>query len=116
MIKTDDIVESFVKKWGESALTPDVNHGIEFTVEFLNKQSQQSEGHEKKPAIEELEAILDQEEDVHIEILPTGEIREIREKGTSSLGHIKPITMRENLGGEYYKKRRKSKDIEMVEP
>ena len=52
-----------------------------------------------KPSIKELEAILDAEEDTPIEILPNGEIR-AQGKGAAELGH-KPLTMREDLGGEY---------------
>lgn len=54
-----------------------------------------------KPTIAELEAILDKEEETEIEILPNGEIRA---KGRSTLqetGGRKPLTMREDLGGEY---------------
>lgn len=35
----DEIVEGFIEKWGE--LNPDVNHGIEFAVEYLQKQQGQ---------------------------------------------------------------------------
>jgi len=59
----------------------------------------------KKPTIEELETILDQEEEIPIEILPNGEIRAIGQTSTDELGGKKPLTMRENLGGEYYIKR-----------
>ena len=54
-----------------------------------------------RPTIAELEAILQNEEEVPIEILPNGEVRE---KGSTSLqetGGRKPLTMREDLGGEY---------------
>jgi hypothetical protein len=52
-----------------------------------------------RPTIAELEAILDREEDVEIEILPNGEVRA---KGQSVLETgRKPLTMREDLGGEY---------------
>jgi hypothetical protein len=53
-----------------------------------------------RPTIAELVQILDSEEDVEIEILPNGEVRA---KGSSQrdLGGLKPLTMRENLGGEY---------------
>lgn len=54
-----------------------------------------------KPTIAELENILDQEEDVHIEILPNGELRTTEQAGSSEPGDVKPITMRESLGGEY---------------
>ena len=54
-----------------------------------------------RPTIAQLEAILESEEEVEIEILPNGEVRE---KGQTSLletGGRKPLTMREDLGGEY---------------
>lgn len=53
-----------------------------------------------RPTIHELEAILDAEEDTPIEILPNGEVRALG-KGSAELGGGKPLTMRENLGGEY---------------
>ncbi len=58
-----------------------------------------------RPTITELEAILQNEEEVPIEILPNGEVRA---KGTSTqeLGGRKPLTMREDLGGEYGEGRR----------
>lgn len=55
----------------------------------------------QRPTIEELEAILDQEEEIPIEILPNGEIRARNQTGSSELGGKKPLTMREDLGGEY---------------
>lgn len=54
-----------------------------------------------KPTIQELEAILDKEEDVPLEILPNGEIRAQGSTSISELGGKKPLTLRENLGGEY---------------
>ena len=56
----------------------------------------------QKPTIQELERILDQEEDVPIEILPNGEIRAKGQTSAFELGGKKPLTMRENLGGEYW--------------
>ena len=53
-----------------------------------------------RPTIHELEAILDAEEDTPIEILPNGEIRALG-TGAAALGGRKPLTMREDLGGEY---------------
>lgn len=50
-----------------------------------------------RPTIAELERILQSDADVAIEILPNGEIR--AKGGTPT--EVKPITMRENLGGEY---------------
>lgn len=51
---------------------------------------------QRKPTIDELEAILNSDADRAITILPNGEIRS--EPGS---GGEKPLTMRENLGGEY---------------
>jgi hypothetical protein len=53
-----------------------------------------------KPTILDLEAILDREEDTPIEILPNGEIRALG-SGSKEIGGNKPLTMREDLGGEY---------------
>ena len=53
-----------------------------------------------RPTIRELEEILDAEEDTPIEILPNGEVRALG-KGSAELGGGKPLTMREDLGGEY---------------
>lgn len=55
----------------------------------------------KKPTIHELEAILDDEEDSPIEILPNGEVRALGGSDAVERGGHKPITMREDLGGEY---------------
>lgn len=52
----------------------------------------------RKTTIEELEAILDSEEDVAVTILPNGEIKTKKRKVGKN---VKPLTMRENLGGEY---------------
>lgn len=55
----------------------------------------------KKPTIHELEVILDEEEDSPIEILPNGEVRVVGGSDPLERGFRKPITMREDLGGEY---------------
>ncbi|MDE0061487.1 MAG: hypothetical protein OXP09_18980 [Gammaproteobacteria bacterium] len=55
----------------------------------------------KKPTIEELERLLDSEEDTPIEILPNGEIRALGGSEAAERGFKKPLTMREDLGGEY---------------
>ena len=49
-----------------------------------------------RPTIAELERILKLDDEVELEILPNGEIRT---KGSNTVP--KPLTMRENLGGEY---------------
>lgn len=55
-----------------------------------------------RPTIAQLEAILEKEETVEIEILPNGEVRAKGASTPSELGgRTKPLTMREDLGGEY---------------
>ena len=55
----------------------------------------------RKPTIEELERLLDSEEDTPIEILPNGEIRALGGSEAAERNFKKPLTMREDLGGEY---------------
>ena len=54
-----------------------------------------------KPTIHELEDILEKEENSPIEILPNGEVRALGGSDARESGYRKPITMREDLGGEY---------------
>jgi hypothetical protein len=54
-----------------------------------------------KPTIKELEEILNSEETTPVKILPNGEIQQLTENSLPELGAKKPLTMRENLGGEY---------------
>jgi hypothetical protein len=54
-----------------------------------------------RPSIAELERQLDNEEEAEIEILPNGEVREKGKTTDAERGGRKPLTMRENLGGEY---------------
>lgn len=54
-----------------------------------------------RPTIAQLEAILENEEQVEIEILPNGEVRAKGGTTSQELGGRKPLTMREDLGGEY---------------
>ena len=61
-------------------------------------------GNVARPTIAELEKILDQEEEVEIEILPNGEVRAKGQSSTQETGGRKPLTMREDLGGEYSEK------------
>lgn len=59
---------------------------------------------DRKPTIHELEALLESDEELEITILPNGEIRAVDANGEKvEVGdaRLKPITMRENLGGEY---------------
>lgn len=55
----------------------------------------------QKPSIDDLERLLNSEEDTPIQILPNGEIREVGQATASEMGSKKPLTMREDLGGEY---------------
>jgi hypothetical protein len=55
----------------------------------------------KKPTIQELEALLNTEEETPIQILPNGEIRPVGQVTAAETGTKKPLTMKENLGGEY---------------
>ena len=55
----------------------------------------------KRPSISELEAILQREDEVEIEILPSGEVRAKNETTHTERGGRKPLTLREDLGGEY---------------
>lgn len=50
-----------------------------------------------RPTIAELEEILKRDDEQEIEILPNGEVR-AKGGGTTD---IKPLTFRDNLGGEY---------------
>lgn len=54
-----------------------------------------------RPTIAELEAIFSQEDEVQIEILPNGEVRAVGDHTANELAGRKPLTMREDLGGEY---------------
>ena len=50
----------------------------------------------ERPTIDELEKMLTQDDEREIEILPNGQI-----KTRKASGKAKPLTMKENLGGEY---------------
>ena len=50
----------------------------------------------ERPTIDELEKMLTQDDEREIEILPNGQIRTRKASGQE-----KPLTMKENLGGEY---------------
>lgn len=54
-----------------------------------------------RPTIAQLEAILEKEEQVELDILPNGEVRAKGSTSQQELGGRKPLTMREDLGGEY---------------
>jgi len=54
-----------------------------------------------RPTIAQLEAILESEEQVELDILPNGEVREKGKTSPLELVNRKPLTMREDLGGEY---------------
>ena len=52
------------------------------------------------PTIDELEALLKSDDEVDLVIMPNGEIR-AAEGSRPKMGKLKPLTMREKLGGEY---------------
>lgn len=51
-----------------------------------------------KPTIETLQALLKSEEDMPLTIMPNGEVYQGGRKATKGK---KPITLKEDLGGEY---------------
>jgi hypothetical protein len=52
--------------------------------------------------IDDLEKLLQRDDEAMLEILPNGEIREFSEEEKVEVrSKRKPLTMRENLGGEY---------------
>lgn len=54
----------------------------------------------KRMTIDQIEALLEREEECEIQILPNGEIVRTDGGEIDDL-KLKPLTMRENLGGEY---------------
>jgi len=57
----------------------------------------------KMPTIAQLEALLKSEEDVPLTIMPNGEVRRLKGKALklAQQEKLKPITYKEDLGGEY---------------
>ena len=51
--------------------------------------------------IDELERLFNSEEDIPMQILPNGEIRRVGTATAGEIGNKKPLTMKEDLGGEY---------------
>ena len=49
--------------------------------------------------IDEIEALLNSDDEIELDILPNGEIRASKSK--EHTGPLKVLTMREKLGGEY---------------
>jgi hypothetical protein len=56
---------------------------------------------EPRPTIDELMTLLDNEEDVAVEIMPNGEVRQRNRTPRNELGDFKPLTFREDLEAEY---------------
>ena len=54
-----------------------------------------------KPPIKELEELLQLEEERELEILPNGQLRPKGQTPAEELGARRPVTFREDLGGEY---------------
>jgi len=80
------------KKKAENTSTPKVEKPVE------TEQKKPSDI-PKRLTIEQLEELLNNEEDQAIEILPNGEVREVQP--VEGKPKRKPLTLRENLGGEY---------------
>lgn len=56
----------------------------------------------KRVSIDQLEKLLQRDDELMLEIMPNGEIREFSEEEQAAVrSRRKPLTMRENLGGEY---------------
>jgi hypothetical protein len=53
----------------------------------------------EKPTIAQLEAMLQRDDEIELEILPNGEVRQ--KPSGEDTGDLKPLIFRENLGGEY---------------
>lgn len=53
----------------------------------------------KRMTIDELEALLNSDDEIELDILPNGEIR--THPARESTKPLKPLTYREKLGGEY---------------
>jgi len=61
---------------------------------------EESDGNtDRRPTIEELEAILGRDDETAVDILPNGEV--VVERRPRSDDNPKPLTFRDNLGGEY---------------
>lgn len=54
----------------------------------------------RRMSVADIERLLERDEDVTITILPNGEIRDLTAEERAAIPR-KPLTMRENLGGEY---------------
>ena len=54
----------------------------------------------KKPTIAYLEALLKNESDVPLRVMPNGEIRALTKKQIRDKKY-RPLTLKEDLGGEY---------------
>lgn len=83
----------------EAALTPAVAAESEVVaVEPQGSATETPAPIQRRLSIDELEHLLMREDEVALEILPNGEIRQ---KGAGEAMNLKPLTMRERLGGEY---------------
>jgi hypothetical protein len=62
----------------------------------------------QRPTIAQLEDILERDDEVAITILPNGEVQV---QAGADIGDRKPLTFRENLGGEYKLRRPTIKEL-----
>jgi len=52
-----------------------------------------------RPTIAQLETLLQRDDEISLTILPNGEV--VQSADGVNTGELKPVTFRENLGGEY---------------
>lgn len=76
--------------------------GSELNILSMDGVSLMANNKPRRMSIDELEKLLQREDECMLEILPNGEVREFSEKEKAKVrSERKPLTMRENLGGEY---------------
>ena len=89
------LIHSYIKK------TVDIMLNRTMPCNRISRSCRWRELVSQQSKIDELERLLNSEEDTPIQILPNGEIREVGQATSADMGNKKPLTMRENLGGEY---------------
>lgn len=96
------MTEQFKCPPGDTALTSDVAVKSEVVDEAPQGIATEIPAPTKRLSINQLEELLNRDDEALIEIMPNGEIREFSEEEQAKVRSTrKPLTMRENLGGEY---------------
>lgn len=88
--KCFDLAEYFLPAEATESVKNELAQSIQDAVEDFTMEPP------RRPTIDELQKILDSDDDRPIQIMPNGEIRQGGEPTEK-----KPLTMRDNLGGEY---------------